>query len=323
MRSILVAVLPGAHCPARISTGGLSCFVFSKTIVLAAFGFLPLAAHSAPLTVVNVGAPAINCIFNASCTVVVTRLGRQLHAAGRHGRRPAANAHLSRPRAGTGGRRHGLCVSRGHDRREGHRGEELRHQAYGRFRPGGEASLFAEGPVRRLRRDQRRSWAAPAWCPPIRRARRSRSASAAAVFVPARRAISSDWLRNRPRRSPAPPTCLTAWAAAARRPTARRKSADIFLAGADTVGAHFFEDFMAPRKKPADDAALRPRCSARRCRTSYSTALPTRRWRMRPRKPASRRTSSRSFSPKARSVWSRRSRKAPMPRWKSIWPRRI
>jgi len=32
----------------------------------------PLPAHAADLTVVNVSAPAVNCVFNASCTVVVT-----------------------------------------------------------------------------------------------------------------------------------------------------------------------------------------------------------------------------------------------------------
>ena len=45
--------------------------MFSKAIVLAAFGFFPLAAGAAPLTVVDVGAPAINCVFNVTCTVVV------------------------------------------------------------------------------------------------------------------------------------------------------------------------------------------------------------------------------------------------------------
>ncbi len=33
---------------------------------------VPAAATAAPLTVVNVGAPAINCVFNVSCTVTVT-----------------------------------------------------------------------------------------------------------------------------------------------------------------------------------------------------------------------------------------------------------
>jgi hypothetical protein len=45
---------------------------FSKAVVLAAFGLFPLAAHAAPLTVVNVGAPAINCVFNATCAITVT-----------------------------------------------------------------------------------------------------------------------------------------------------------------------------------------------------------------------------------------------------------
>jgi len=44
---------------------------FSKAILFAAFGLLPLAAAAAPLTVVNVGAPAVNCVFNVTCTVVV------------------------------------------------------------------------------------------------------------------------------------------------------------------------------------------------------------------------------------------------------------
>jgi hypothetical protein len=33
---------------------------------------LPVAASAAPLTVVDVGAPAINCVFNPACTVMVT-----------------------------------------------------------------------------------------------------------------------------------------------------------------------------------------------------------------------------------------------------------
>ncbi len=44
---------------------------FSKTILLAGFGLLPLAADAAPLSVINVGAPAVNCVFNTTCTVVV------------------------------------------------------------------------------------------------------------------------------------------------------------------------------------------------------------------------------------------------------------
>lgn len=47
-------------------------FRFCRTIVLAAFGLLPLAAQAVPLTVVNVGAPAVNCVFNVACTVTVT-----------------------------------------------------------------------------------------------------------------------------------------------------------------------------------------------------------------------------------------------------------
>jgi hypothetical protein len=39
--------------------------------VLFLFAF-PSLCQAAPLTVVNVGAPAINCVFNTSCTVTVT-----------------------------------------------------------------------------------------------------------------------------------------------------------------------------------------------------------------------------------------------------------
>ena len=42
-------------------------------MLLAASGlFLSEAAFAAPLTVVNVAAPAVNCVFDASCKVVVT-----------------------------------------------------------------------------------------------------------------------------------------------------------------------------------------------------------------------------------------------------------
>ena len=41
-------------------------------IAAAAASAAPGPAHAADLTVVNVSAPAINCVFNASCTVVVT-----------------------------------------------------------------------------------------------------------------------------------------------------------------------------------------------------------------------------------------------------------
>ncbi len=39
-----------------------------------AFGLLlaPVAAQAGPLTIVNVNAPAVNCVFNPACTVVVT-----------------------------------------------------------------------------------------------------------------------------------------------------------------------------------------------------------------------------------------------------------
>ena len=41
-------------------------------VAAAAFGLLPLAAQAVPLSVVNVGAPAVNCVFNVTCTEVVT-----------------------------------------------------------------------------------------------------------------------------------------------------------------------------------------------------------------------------------------------------------
>jgi len=43
------------------------------TALLVAFAALaaPALAQAANLTVVNVGAPAVNCVFNASCTVIV------------------------------------------------------------------------------------------------------------------------------------------------------------------------------------------------------------------------------------------------------------
>ena len=41
-------------------------------IVAFALASLPLAAQAAPLSVVNVGAPAVNCVFNVTCTEVVT-----------------------------------------------------------------------------------------------------------------------------------------------------------------------------------------------------------------------------------------------------------
>ncbi len=44
----------------------------SLVFVASAFALLPAAANAAALTIVNVGAPAINCVFNVSCTVVVT-----------------------------------------------------------------------------------------------------------------------------------------------------------------------------------------------------------------------------------------------------------
>ena len=46
---------------------------FNSLVVLAsaAFALSPLSAHAVPLSVVNVGAPAINCVFNTTCTVTV------------------------------------------------------------------------------------------------------------------------------------------------------------------------------------------------------------------------------------------------------------
>lgn len=40
-------------------------------IVLTILGVMPAAAQAAPLQVVNVGAPAINCVFDAKCTIRV------------------------------------------------------------------------------------------------------------------------------------------------------------------------------------------------------------------------------------------------------------
>jgi hypothetical protein len=44
----------------------------APAIVIAAAAALSAPAQAADLTVVNVSAPAVNCVFNASCTVVVT-----------------------------------------------------------------------------------------------------------------------------------------------------------------------------------------------------------------------------------------------------------
>ena len=45
----------------------------SASVILVAAAALcaPATAHAAALTVVEVGAPAVNCVFNSSCTVVV------------------------------------------------------------------------------------------------------------------------------------------------------------------------------------------------------------------------------------------------------------
>jgi hypothetical protein len=42
-----------------------------KTALFLLFSFFAAAAQAVPLTVVNVSAPPINCVFDASCTVVV------------------------------------------------------------------------------------------------------------------------------------------------------------------------------------------------------------------------------------------------------------
>jgi hypothetical protein len=43
-----------------------------KALLLAAVLAVPAVAQAAPLAVVNVGFPAINCVFNTSCTIGVT-----------------------------------------------------------------------------------------------------------------------------------------------------------------------------------------------------------------------------------------------------------
>ncbi|MEJ0079326.1 MAG: hypothetical protein WDO17_28615 [Alphaproteobacteria bacterium] len=43
-----------------------------SVIALAAFAMLPGAASAQPLTIVEVSAPTINCVFNATCTVKVS-----------------------------------------------------------------------------------------------------------------------------------------------------------------------------------------------------------------------------------------------------------
>jgi hypothetical protein len=47
-------------------------FRFLSSLAGAALFLLPLSAKANVLNVVNVGAPAINCVFNVTCTVVVT-----------------------------------------------------------------------------------------------------------------------------------------------------------------------------------------------------------------------------------------------------------
>jgi hypothetical protein len=43
-----------------------------SVIALAAFAVLPSGTKAQPLTVVEVSAPAINCVFNATCTITVS-----------------------------------------------------------------------------------------------------------------------------------------------------------------------------------------------------------------------------------------------------------
>ena len=44
-------------------------------------------AHAAPLTVVQVAAPAVNCVFNASCTITVSDTTGKIPLAFSAGRR--------------------------------------------------------------------------------------------------------------------------------------------------------------------------------------------------------------------------------------------
>ena len=46
--------------------------VFKNVLVFAVFLLMTVAAQAAPLTIVNVSAPAINCVFNPLCTVTPT-----------------------------------------------------------------------------------------------------------------------------------------------------------------------------------------------------------------------------------------------------------
>ena len=48
--------------------------LFKRVLPVAFAGFfaLPLSAHAALLSIVNVSAPAINCVFQSTCTAVVT-----------------------------------------------------------------------------------------------------------------------------------------------------------------------------------------------------------------------------------------------------------
>jgi|SRR5579871_214142 len=47
---------------------------FSNAVAIGSFLAVaaPLSAHAAPLRVVNVAAPGVNCVFNPTCTIIVT-----------------------------------------------------------------------------------------------------------------------------------------------------------------------------------------------------------------------------------------------------------
>src|SRR6185503_6902782 len=46
-------------------------YVLRAVVSGGALTVVPALAFAAPLTVVNVGAPAVNCVFNTACTVTV------------------------------------------------------------------------------------------------------------------------------------------------------------------------------------------------------------------------------------------------------------
>lgn len=53
-----------------------------KLTLLILFLFIATTAEAIPLTIVNVGAPPINCVFDASCTVVVSDTTAPINLAG-------------------------------------------------------------------------------------------------------------------------------------------------------------------------------------------------------------------------------------------------